>query len=58
MFSLSGDFEAAGANELLAADRPTEADGVEVSQNIATNEERTKFAKVARAMPVKDGASI
>jgi Protein of unknown function (DUF1583) len=56
MFTVSGDFEVTGTYELLAADQPTQGYGVGVSLNIATDEERTKFAKVARAMRVKDGS--
>src|SRR5882724_5767107 len=56
MFSLSGDFEITAAYELLAADRPKDGYGVGVALNIATDEERTKFAKVARAMLPKAGS--
>ncbi|MEA3156704.1 MAG: hypothetical protein QOK44_4293 [Betaproteobacteria bacterium] len=55
-FSLSGDFEITGTYELLAADLPKDGYGVGISLNIATDEERTKFAKVARAMRVKEGS--
>lgn len=56
MFSISGDFEITAAYELLAADRPKDGYGVGVALNIATDEERTKFAKVARAMLAKAGS--
>jgi phage FluMu protein Com len=56
LFSLAGDFEVTGSYELLSADQPAKGYGVGVSLNLETNEARDKFAKVARAMRVKDGS--
>jgi serine/threonine protein kinase len=55
-FALSGDFEVTGTYELLSADQPVKGYGVGVSLNIADNDDRKTFAKVARAMVVQGGS--
>ncbi len=55
-FSVSGDFEITGTYHLLSASQPAKGYGVGVALNIADNDARNKFAKVARSMVVKDGS--
>jgi hypothetical protein len=55
-FSVAGDFEITASYQLLAATKPSDGYGVGVSLSVSPTEAQDKFAKVARALRVKEGS--
>ncbi len=55
-FSLVGDFVITATYELLSASQPSQGYGTGISLSVATNPQRTRFAKVGRFQRAKEGS--